>query len=120
MEWARAVLPQPKSALFLCGYQDEESPGRRLLKLADQPPERRAPLELSDIGRVVAVPVRARVARYQLSAHADRAGLISIVDRLRPEATMLVHGNRRDQTAFRAALNASGRLAVATKRWAPS
>jgi Cft2 family RNA processing exonuclease len=117
VEWARAILPEPRSALFLCGYQDEDSPGHRLIELADQPRGRRVPFELLDGGRVIQVPVNARVARYGLSAHADRAGLVSIIDRVRPAATMLVHGNRRDQAAFRASLNASGRRAIATGRW---
>lgn len=117
VQWARAVLPDPRSALFLCGYQDEDSPGRRLLALADEPHGRRQPLELADGGRVVRVPVQARVARYQLSAHADRPGLVSVIDRVRPAATMLVHGNRRDQAAFRSSLNAAGRRAVETGRW---
>jgi uncharacterized protein len=117
VEWAKAILPEPKSALLLCGYQDEDSPGRRLLELADRPADRRPPLELVDGGRVIQVPVNARVARYHLSAHADRSGLVSIVDRLRPAATMLVHGNRRDQAAFRASLNASNRPAIPTGPW---
>ena len=33
--WAQAVLPEPDSALFLCGHQDEEAPGRDLQELAD-------------------------------------------------------------------------------------
>jgi Cft2 family RNA processing exonuclease len=63
------------------------------------------------------VPVLARVARYQLSAHADRPGLVPIIDRIRPAATMLVHGNRRDQAAFRESLRASGRPPAPTGPW---
>ena len=32
--WAQEILPDPHSALFVCGYQDEESPGRALQRLA--------------------------------------------------------------------------------------
>jgi len=34
VQWARWILPDPNSAVLVSGYQDEESPGRRLLNLA--------------------------------------------------------------------------------------
>jgi Cft2 family RNA processing exonuclease len=52
--------------------------------------------------------VAASVHTYNLSAHADRTGLKSIVDQVRPHAMMLVHGEPGPQALFRAQLNAAG------------
>jgi Cft2 family RNA processing exonuclease len=107
--WAQAVLPEPESALFLCGHQDEEAPGRELQELADADPERPRRVHLrDDQGRPFTVEVAASVHSYNLSAHADRTGLKSIVDQVRPHTTMLVHGESGPQALFRAQLNAAG------------
>ena len=106
--WAQAVLPEPESALFLCGHQDEEAPGRELQELADADPERPRRVQRDDQGRPVTVEVAASVHSYNLSAHADRTGLKSIVDQVRPHATMLVHGESGPQALFGAQLNAAG------------
>ena len=91
--WAQAVLPEPDSALFLCGHQDEEAPGRDLQELADADPESPRQVHLrNDQGSPVVVEVAASVHTYNLSAHADRTGLKSIVDQVRPHTVMLVHG----------------------------
>ncbi|MGH3408636.1 MAG: MBL fold metallo-hydrolase [Streptosporangiaceae bacterium] len=114
--WAQAVLPEPDSALFLCGHQDEEAPGRELQELADADPECPRLVHLRDEhGRPVTVDVAASVHTYNLSAHADRNGLKSIVDQVRPQAVMLVHGEPGPQALFRARLNAAG-YAVADNR----
>ena len=49
---------------------------------------------------------------YNLSAHADRNGLKSIVGEVRPQAVMLVHGEPGPQALFRARLNAAGYAVV--------
>jgi Cft2 family RNA processing exonuclease len=106
--WAQAVLPEPDSALFLCGHQDEEAPGRDLQELANADPGRPRRVHLrDDQGRPVTVEVAASVHTYNLSAHADRTGLKSIVDQVRPHAVMLVHGEPGPQALFRAQLNAA-------------
>nr|WP_236818628.1 MBL fold metallo-hydrolase [Alicyclobacillus tolerans] len=86
--YANALVRNSNNAVFLCGYQDEESPGRLLLDMAQQPEEERKWI-LSD--RVV--PVRARVGFYGLSAHADRRELVQAVSDLRPYQVLLVHGD---------------------------
>ncbi|MFC0595423.1 MBL fold metallo-hydrolase [Thermus composti] len=97
--WARHVLEEETSALFLVGYQDEESPGRRLLELK-QGDELLLPLN----GEWVPVRVAARVERFYLSAHADRAGLLNLLARYPARLTLLVHGEMAPLHALAQAL----------------
>ncbi|MGP4028353.1 hypothetical protein [Actinomadura sp. 3N407] len=76
VQWARRVLPEPGSALFVSGYQDEESPGRALLGL----PAAGGTFTFPDHGDEVNVPLRVRVETMRLSVHADRRGLLDIAD----------------------------------------
>jgi Cft2 family RNA processing exonuclease/cell division septum initiation protein DivIVA len=116
--WAQAILPDPRNALFLCGHQDEDAPGYELQQLADADPDQPRKVRLrDDHGKPIDVDVAASVYRYNLSAHADRNGLASIVGQVRPRSVMLVHGERGPQAHFRARLNASGYL-VADNRQA--
>ncbi|MEV5828493.1 MBL fold metallo-hydrolase [Spirillospora sp. NPDC052242] len=115
VQWARRILPEPGSALFVSGYQDEESPGRALLDLADA----RGTFALPDHGGEVTVPVRARVATMRLSAHADRRGLLDVVDEVAPRETMLVHGVPRRQRAFAEILRVRDRATAGTGPWRP-
>jgi uncharacterized protein len=81
--YAHAWLPGADNGLFLVGYQDEDSPGRRLL-------------ELQQGGDVVlptgVVSAYCRVERYALSGHADRGGLLSHIAQFQPSLVALVHG----------------------------
>jgi Cft2 family RNA processing exonuclease len=112
--WAQQVLPDAHSALFVCGYQDEESPGRELQRLAERDdPTASATLSLYTEAGPADVQVAARVETYSLSAHADRNGLTNIIDELSPQRTMLVHGLGRDQKEYRETLErAHGRRTV--------
>jgi Cft2 family RNA processing exonuclease len=103
--WAQEILPDPHSALFICGYQDEESPGRSLQRLARRDdPAAPATLQLPAETGMTTVTVAARVETYSLSAHADRNGLLDIIGELSPVQTMLVHGIGREQKEFREVL----------------
>lgn len=115
VQWARRILPEPGSALFISGYQDEESPGRALLELAGSGGR----FTLPDRDGEVTVPVRARVATMRLSAHADRRGLLDVVDEVAPRETMLVHGVPRRQRAFAEILRVRDRTTVGTRLWRP-
>jgi Cft2 family RNA processing exonuclease len=116
VEWARRILPNATDALLLCGYQDEEAPGRRLEALANQGGTRKLRLKDAEWGEEE-IDVRAEVRRYQLSAHADQRGLVDVVKRVRPKAAMLVHGEPRNQRVFRELLRNQGMLTVPTARW---
>lgn len=114
--WAQTILPDERAALLLCGYQDEESPGRRLERLTEVGGRRTLRLPDQDLGWAD-VDVRADVRRYNLSAHADRSGLLEIINRIRPAHTMLVHGVPADQAGFGAELRQKGIRTVPTDRW---
>jgi len=116
VQWAQEILPDERAALLLCGYQDEEAPGRRLEDLAsNRSGSRTITLPDQEFG-TVEVPVKADVRRYILSAHADQRGLVDIVSMVGPKATMLVHGVPRRQAVFRALLQSRGTNVVPTER----
>ncbi|MGB9826317.1 MAG: MBL fold metallo-hydrolase RNA specificity domain-containing protein, partial [Desulfofundulus sp.] len=85
--YAAELAGQEKNAILLCGYQDEEAPGRQLMELAGRPVGERRWI-LPD--RVV--DVRCELAFYSLSAHADRRELVMIAAQVKPKKVVLVHG----------------------------
>ncbi len=117
VEWAKAILPNEADALLLCGYQDEEAPGRRLEALADGRGAHRQLLLADSRWGEELIDVRADVRKYRLSAHADRRGLLDVIKLVQPKATMLVHGEPRNQRHFRALLRDAHLPTVATARW---
>jgi Cft2 family RNA processing exonuclease len=88
--YASYLVKEPKSAIFITGYQDEESPGRALLALAETTDPGARRLRLGPEGESVAVVCR--VAKYSLSAHADAGELAALINQLNPKETVLVHG----------------------------
>ncbi|MET8360403.1 MBL fold metallo-hydrolase [Micromonospora sp. NPDC005171] len=110
VQWARSILPDPTSALLLAGHQDEESPGAALLELAEGHNSTFA-LDSQDF------EVKARVAKFGLSAHADRQGLAAITDDVAANQVMLVHGLSGAQREFGGHLTRRGHHVVATERW---
>jgi Cft2 family RNA processing exonuclease len=95
VSWARELLPDPRAGLMVVGYQDEESPGARLLALAETGGG------LFDLPRADGgfekVPVAAKIARYGLGAHATADELVTISAEVDATTIMLVHGERRAQ-----------------------
>jgi Cft2 family RNA processing exonuclease len=99
--YARAILQEVDSALFVVGYQDAESPGRRLLEL-----ERGGEVKLptGTKGEFEAVPALCRVGRYYLSAHADRVGILGHLSRYPSRRVVLMHGEANARYALMEAL----------------
>lgn len=96
--WARHLLPDPRNMLMVVGYQDEESPGRRLLDLAATGG---GTFDLPNASGVYdQVQVNAQVGQYQLGAHASADDLVTITADVAAQQVMLVHGELRAQRGF--------------------
>src|SRR6266576_4229208 len=96
--YATRLAPQEDASILITGYQDEESPGRRLLDLAEK---KENTLMLGG----TQVEVRCQVAKYSLSAHADGAELAAYAAALKPDRVALVHGDPEARAALRGLLN---------------
>src|SRR5207253_7163357 len=91
------LVSQPNASILITGYQDEESPGKRLLDVAEQ---KKDTLELGG----QQVQVQCRVAKYSLSAHADGGELAAYAATLNPRCVALVHGDDEARVALRTRL----------------
>jgi Cft2 family RNA processing exonuclease len=85
IHYAKALLPRANAAVFVSGYTDEESPGRLLQSL-----EPGNSIELD--GKTLTV--RAKIQRFNLSAHADRVGITQVIHRVNPQHLILIHGSQ--------------------------
>jgi Cft2 family RNA processing exonuclease len=117
--WARAILPDPRGGLMVVGYQDEDSPGRRLLALAEAGG---GVFELpgTDESAPESVEVAAHVADYKLGAHASADELITITARAAPGTVMLVHGEPGGQRQLRERLVLRNQNTVEALGWTAS
>ena len=89
-QYARLLAPSEHACIIITGYQDEESPGRQLLKLLDEPAgsgDRKLVLNGTS------VPVNCRIEQVGLSAHGDKSEILSLLTRLSARHIFLVHGN---------------------------
>ncbi|WP_040871815.1 MBL fold metallo-hydrolase [Nocardia exalbida] len=109
--WARSILPDPNAALLLAGYQDEDSPGFELLELAKTTRKATFVLDREEL------TVNARVAKFGLSAHADRKGLSSIIAEVGAHEVMLVHGLASAQRDFADNLTRRRFRVAPTRHW---
>ena len=91
--YAKGLAANEKNAIFLSGYQDAESPGRRLQELSQGDT-----LTFADGTSVV---VNCKVERFKLSAHSDQGQLLSVIKQVNPKALALVHGEEYALSALR-------------------
>jgi Cft2 family RNA processing exonuclease len=84
--YARALLGDERNLIAITGYQDEESPGRKLLDAAEGRAETIA-IEGAEIRPA------ARIASYGLSGHASGSQIAALVRALEPADVLLVHGD---------------------------
>ncbi|MBB3084184.1 MBL fold metallo-hydrolase [Geodermatophilus sabuli] len=118
VSWAKAILPDPTSGLMVVGYQDEDSPGARLLALAENGG---GEFELlAPDGTPTSVPVQAQVSSYKLGAHASADELATITQEVGAGAVMLVHGEARGQATFAERLALRGQATVPAGGWSPA
>ena len=95
--YAARIASDPNASILITGYQDEESPGKRLLALAEK---KENTLMLGGTH----VEVRCQVAKYSLSAHADGAELAAYAAALKPDKVALVHGDPEARAALKGLL----------------
>jgi Cft2 family RNA processing exonuclease len=95
--YAARIANDPNASILITGYQDEESPGKRLLDLAEK---KENTLMLGG----TQVEVRCQVAKYSLSAHADGAELAAYAAALKPDKVALVHGDPEARAALKGLL----------------
>ncbi|MDE0084759.1 MAG: MBL fold metallo-hydrolase [Candidatus Poribacteria bacterium] len=91
--YARGLAAHEKNAIFLSGYQDAESPGRKLQQLQSG--------DTLNFADGTAVGVKCRVERFHLSAHSDQGQLISVIKTINPKSIALVHGEEVALKALR-------------------
>ncbi len=87
-QYASRLAASEDACIIITGYQDEESPGRQLLNLLDDPEEKR--LNING----VSIPVKCRIEQVGLSAHGDKSEITALLERLSSRRIFLVHGNR--------------------------
>jgi Cft2 family RNA processing exonuclease len=102
-QYARWLAREERNAILLTGYQDEESPGRRLQAIAEQG---EGLLRLAE----QTVKVQCHIGTYSLSAHADEAQLVSLAETLDPQEIFLVHGDGEARESLAERLTARQRL----------
>jgi len=83
---AKRWMQQKDSAIFTVGYMDEETPGY-IIKNAKKGDK----IKLSGIEKET--EVKCTIKNFTFSAHSKREELIQIVDHLKPENVVLVHGD---------------------------
>ena len=87
-QMAQLMVENERHGIFLVGFSKEGSPARRLLEAAAAGAEtvvldeQRGPQQL-----------RCEVARFRFSGHSHRRDLLSLVERLKPQHVLLVHGD---------------------------
>ncbi|GGB56492.1 hypothetical protein GCM10011409_37590 [Lentibacillus populi] len=84
--YAKHLVGNNKNAVYLTGYQDEESPGKKLLALADGT---ESTLDIDG----TTYQVNCLVDKFGLSAHADASEMTRFIETLDPTYTLLVHGD---------------------------
>jgi len=102
MTYVPAVRSNPTNLIALTGYQVEGTPGRDLLETGSAEIDGRR------------MPVAARVELFDFSAHADRQGLLAMLEHYRDATVVVNHGDRC--VDFAADRRADGVDAVAPER----
>ena len=83
--FAKRWIKQKDSAIFTVGYMDTETPG---FIIANS--ERGDKIQLTNYDEKT--EVKCYIKNFKFSAHAKREDLLKIVDKLKPENVILIHG----------------------------
>ncbi len=99
--YAQHLVNDERNGIAITGYQDEESPGRQLLALAEA--ETR---EVTVSGKTL--EVNCGVEKYSLSAHADCNEISGLIEAINPREVVLVHGAGQSRESLRDLLRKQG------------
>jgi Cft2 family RNA processing exonuclease len=99
--YAQQIVNDERNGIAITGYQDEESPGRQLLALAEA--ETR---EVTVAGKTL--EVKCGVEKYALSAHADCNEIAGLIEAINPREVVLVHGEGQSRESLRDLLRKQG------------
>jgi Cft2 family RNA processing exonuclease len=120
LAWAREILPNPADAVLVVGYQDASSPLRAVLEVGERGKGEPVMLRSQPGSEARPVPVRARVERHQLGAHAAAPELSRYAAEVAAVDVSLVHGEPFAQAALRQRLAGRGaRVVSASGMWRP-
>lgn len=84
--FARRWIKQKDSAIFTVGYMDTKTPGYVIANA-----ERRDKIQLTDFDELT--EINCTIKNFKFSAHARREDLLSLVDKLKPDSIILIHGD---------------------------
>ena len=87
--YAEKIAPMEKGYIAITGYQDEESPGRKILDLLEAEEDKERYLNINGLN----IPVKCNIRKIGLSAHADKNEIKGVLERISPRNIILVHGN---------------------------
>ena len=87
VHYLRELSKSRESKVLFTGFLVEDSPGRNLIetKIFQNAEEK--------------FKVHCDLQQFELSAHADHKGLLSIIEKTKPETVICVHGDRTDEFA---------------------
>lgn len=92
-QFAWKFLDNPRNAIAFVGYTDPESPGYKIRNAKEG--------DMIKLARdLPAVPLRARVESFDLSAHATREQIADYAEKVKPKKMLLVHGEEAAQQWF--------------------
>ena len=84
--FARRWLKQKDSAIFTVGYMDTKTPGYVIANS-----ERGDKIQLTDFDELT--EINCSIKNFKFSAHARREDLLGLVDKLKPDSIILIHGD---------------------------
>ncbi len=87
LTYVERIKDDPKSAIFITGYQVEGTNGRKLLDTGM--------LDISGVEEKVSAQIR----QYDFSAHAGHSELLEFARACEPETIVLMHGDQREVLA---------------------
>ncbi len=92
-QFAWKFLDNPRNSICFVGYTDPDSPGYKIRNAKEG--------DMIKLARdLPAVPLRARVESFDLSAHSSREQIAEYVEKVRPKKLVLVHGEEPAQMWF--------------------